>query len=90
MLKKFSALFLAVLIGTVSAFAQDAQLRSLTAGQKYKMKGVVVAKDDTSFVLRDGTGVDTKVVISPATSIKTKGGLFGGGDKIASGQIVRG
>ncbi len=90
MLKKFSVLLLAVLIGVVSAFAQDAQLRSLTAGQKYKIKGAVVAKDDTSFVIRDGTGVDTKVVISSATSIKTKGGLFGGGDKIASSQIVRG
>ncbi len=90
MLKKFSALLLAVLIGAVAAFAQDAQLRSLVAGQKYKMKGVVVAKDDSSFVLRDGTGVDTKVVISPNTSIKTKGGFFGGGDKIASAQIVRG
>lgn len=90
MLKKFSALLLAVLIGVVSAFAQDAQLRSLVAGQKYKMKGVVVAKDDTSFVLRDGTGVDTKVIISPNTSIKTKGGFFGGGNKIASVQIVRG
>lgn len=90
MLKKFSALLLAVLIGVVSAFAQDVQLRSLVAGQKYKMKGVVVAKDDTSFVLRDGTGVDTKVIISPNTSIKTKGGFFGGGNKIASAQIVRG
>ena len=90
MLKKFSVLLLAVLIGVVSAFAQDAQLRSLTAGQKYKIKGAVVAKDDTSFVIRDGTGVDTKVVISSATSIKTKGGLFGGGDKIAASQIVRG
>jgi outer membrane protein OmpA-like peptidoglycan-associated protein len=91
MLKKFSALFLAILIGAVAAFAQtDAQTRSLTSGQKYKIKGVVVAKDDTSFVVRDGTGVDTKVMYSPSTSIKTKGGFFGGGDKIASSQIVRG
>lgn len=90
MLRKFSALFLAVLIGAVGVLAQDAQLRALTAGQKYKIKGVVVAKDETSFVVRDGTGVDTKVMIAPNTSIKTKGGLFGGGDKIASSQIVRG
>jgi outer membrane protein OmpA-like peptidoglycan-associated protein len=91
MLKKFSALFLAILIGAVAAFAQtDPQTRSLTSGQKYKIKGVVVAKDDTSFVVRDGTGVDTKVMYSPSTSIKTKGGFFGGGDKIASSQIVRG
>ena len=72
-------------------FAQDAQVRTLTAGQKYKIKGVVVSKDDeNTFIVRDSTGVDTKVVIAPESSIKTKGGLFGGGDKVASSQIVRG
>jgi hypothetical protein len=85
MLKKFSALFLAIFIGAVSAFAQvdtqDTQLRSLTSGQKYKIEGVVVAKDDMSFIVRDYTGVETRVMISPETSIKTKGGLFGGGDR---------
>lgn len=90
MLKKFSALLLAVLIGAVTVFAQDTQVRSLVSGQKYKIKGVIVAQDDTSFIVRDGTGVDTKVLISPTTSIKTKGGFFGGGDKIASSQLVRG
>lgn len=90
MLKNLSALFLAILIGASSALAQDSQVRTLTSGQKYKIKGVVVAKDDTSFVVRDGTGVDTRVSISPETSIKTKGGFFGGGDRIAANQIVRG
>jgi outer membrane protein OmpA-like peptidoglycan-associated protein len=90
MLKKFSALFLAILIGAISVFAQDSQVRSLTGGQKYKIKGVVVAKDDMSFIVRDYTGVDTRVMIETATSIKTKGGIFGGGDRIASTQIVRG
>ena len=90
MLKKFSALFLAIFIGAVSVFAQDAQVRSLTSGQKYKIKGTVVAKDDMSFIVRDYTGVDTRVMITPETSIKTKGGWFGGGDRIASTQIVRG
>lgn len=91
MIKKLSGLFLAVAIGAVTIFAQDAQLRSVTAGQKYKIKGAVVAKDDdTSFVIRDTTGVDTRVVVSPESSIKTKGGWFGGGDRVASTQIVRG
>lgn len=76
-------------VGAVIA-QQDAQLRTLGTGQKYKIKGVVVAKDDTSFVMRDVTGVDTKVVISSITSIKTKGGFFGGGDTVAVTQIVRG
>ena len=91
MLKKLSVMFLAVMIGAVSVFAQDAQLRGLTSGQKYKIKGVVVSKDDDStFIVRDSTGVDTKVMIAPEASIKTKGGFFGGGDKVAGNQIVRG
>jgi len=96
MLKKISALFLVIFIGAFSVLAQntttqnDAQLRSLTSGQKYKIKGTVVAKDDMSFIVRDYTGVETRVMISPETSIKTKGGLFSGGDRIASTQIVRG
>lgn len=95
MLKKFPVLVFALLLGVSSIVAQDAttqdaQTRSLTSGQKYKIKGVVVAKDDSSFTVRDAVGVDTNVVISPETSIKTKGGFFGGGDRVATNGIVRG
>lgn len=90
MVRRISVLFLALMFGAVSLFAQDAQVRTLNAGQKYKIKGVVVAKDDTGFIVRDAVGVDTKVGIAPNTSIKTKGGFFGGGDRVASSQIVRG
>lgn len=91
MLKRISIVLLTIVFGVGFAFAQDAQVRTLTAGQKYKIKGVVVSKDDeNTFIVRDSTGVDTKVVIAPESSIKTKGGLFGGGDKVASSQIVRG
>lgn len=84
-------MFLAIMIGAVSVFAQDAQVRGLTSGQKYKIKGVVVSKDDDStFIVRDTTGVDTKVMVSPQASIKTKGGFFGGGDRVAGSQIIRG
>lgn len=91
MLKRISIVLLTIVFGVGFAFAQDAQVRTLTAGQKYKIKGVVVSKDDeNTFIVRDSTGVDTKIVIAPESSIKTKGGLFGGGDKVASSQIVRG
>lgn len=96
MLKKISVLFLAVLFSAVVAFAQTpapdtTQVRSLASGQKYKIEGVVVAKDDNqTFIVRDATGNDTRVVIAPEASVKTKGGFFGGGDRIASSQIVRG
>jgi len=97
MVKTLSVTILALLIGAFGAFAQTApttdagQVRSLSSGMKYKVEGAVVSKDDNgTFVIRDTTGNDTRVAISPETSIKTKGGFFGGGDKIASNQIVRG
>jgi outer membrane protein OmpA-like peptidoglycan-associated protein len=97
MVKRISVLFLAVLFSAVAAFAQapaptdTTQARNLASGEKYKIQGVVVAKDnDQTFVIRDTTGNDTRVVIAPEASVKTKGGFFGGGDRIASNQIVRG
>ena len=90
MIKKLSVLILTLAIGTLSVFAQDDQIRNLAVGQKYKIKGVVVAQDDTSVIVRDSVGVQTKIMIAPTTSIKTKGGFFGGGDKVATNQLVRG
>jgi len=90
MIKKFSVLILALLIGTVSIFAQNTQVRSLTSGQKYKIKGVVVSKDDNSFIVRDAVGVDTKVVLASNTSIKTKGGFFGGSKDAPLTSVTRG
>ncbi len=88
MLKKIPVLLLAILIGVSGVFAQN--MRTLTAGQKYKIKGVVVAKDDNSFIVRDVTGVETKIVLAPNASIKTKGGFFGGGSATPMNAIVRG
>ncbi len=89
MYKKFSAILLTVVISAVSLFAQGAQLRAAVAGQKYKIKGVVVSKEnDTTFIVRDTVGVDTKVVIAPSASVKSNG--FFGGDKYTTTAIVRG
>lgn len=91
MLKRFSVILLVVSFGIMSVFAQsNNQTRSVAAGQKLKLKGVVVSKDTDKLVVRDATGVDTTVALTSATSIKTKGGFFGGGDNVASSQIVRG
>ncbi len=89
MLKKFSALFLTVLIGAVSVFAQDAQVRNLVNGQKYKIKGVVVAQDSNGFVVRDSVGVDTRVVTTPNASIKSNS-FWGSGDSFPANSVVRG
>jgi outer membrane protein OmpA-like peptidoglycan-associated protein len=90
MLKKFPALLLALFIGVVSVFAQEAQPRTVASGQKIKLKGVVVAKDNDKIVVRDATGVETNVMLTSATSVKTKGGFFSGGNTVAANQIVRG
>jgi len=98
MVNRISVLVLALFIGVIGISAQtapagpaDGQVRSLSSGQKYKVEGAVVSKDDNgTFIIRDTTGNDTRVVLGPEASIKTKGGFFGGGDRIASNQIVRG
>lgn len=89
MFKKISILTLSLVIGAVGVFAQGTQIRSAVAGQKYKIKGVVVSKDDQgTFIVRDTVGVDTKIVVSPNASIKNNS-MFGG-DKFPVTAIVRG
>ena len=89
MYKKISVLALSLAIGVVGVFAQNTQLRTAVTGQKYKIKGVVVAKEDNNtFIVRDTVGVDTKVVITPNASIKNN--AFFGGDRYPVTALVRG
>jgi len=94
MYRKISVILLAIAISAFSALAQTTQTqsnqtRSAVSGQKYKVKGVVVAKDDANtFVVRDTTGVDTRVVVAPTASVKSKG--FWGGDRYPITSVVRG
>lgn len=88
-IKLFVTLIAMSAILAVSAIAQDAQTRTLTAGQKYKIKGTVVATDNGSFVVRDITGVDTKINIASNTSIKTNS-FWGSGNSYPTTAIVRG
>jgi outer membrane protein OmpA-like peptidoglycan-associated protein len=90
MLRKISVVLLALVISAISVFAQsDTQTRSAVSGQKYKIKGVVVAKDDeNTFVVRDSVGVDTRVVVAPNASIKNKS--FWGGSRYPATAVVRG
>ncbi len=89
-MKRISALFMALAIGVVGAFAQDAQLRNLVNGQKYEIKGTIVSKeDDNTFIVRDTVGVDTRVVVSPNASIRANA-FFGSGDRFPAASLVRG
>jgi OOP family OmpA-OmpF porin len=87
-----SALALAVAPAVV---AQDTQTNTRTAaavsGQKMKLKGAIVRRDADSFVVQDDvSGAQTTVVLNDRTSVKTKGGLLGGGTKYALTAVSRG
>jgi outer membrane protein OmpA-like peptidoglycan-associated protein len=86
---KLIAVITAVLFSSIAVAAQSTQLRSAVVGQKYKIKGVVVSKQDTqTFIVRDSVGVDTKIVVAPNASIKNNS--FWGGDSFPVTALVRG
>lgn len=95
MLSKISRVKMAVsllsliLVAGLAVQAQDDRVRSLIGGQKYKIEGVVVAKDANSILIKDETGMSTKVLLSPNTSIKANS-FWGSGDRYASASLVRG
>lgn len=79
------------------AFAQDNTSTStgsratIASGQKTKLRGAVVSRTDTSFIVQDDVnGAQTTVVVNDRTSIKTKGGFLSSGTKYASSNVTRG
>lgn len=84
-----SLLALALVVGAGVVLAQDNQVRTLTAGMKYKIEGVVVATDGDGFLVRDETGNDTKVIVAPNASIKSNS-FWGSGDSYPASSIIRG
>ena len=89
MFKKISVVLLTLTVGVIGVYAQNSQLRSAVAGQKYKIAGTVVSKEnDTTMIVRDSVGVDTRVVVGPNASIKNNS--FWGGDRYPVNSIVRG
>ena len=78
-----------------AAAAQSTQTNTGTttvvSGQKTKLRGAVVRRDADSFVVKDDlSGAQTTVLLNDRTSVKTKGGFFGGGTKYALTAVTRG
>ncbi len=94
----FAACVLALAFGATAVVAQtnDPGVSSSTrttvaAGQKMKLKGFVVRRDADTFVVQDAlSGAQTTVLLSDRTSVKTKGGFFGGGSNFGQTAILRG
>ena len=80
---------------STAAVAQSAHTSaaqsSVPSGQKAKLKGFVVSRDGDTFVVQDyKTNARTTVVLNDRTSVKTKGGFFGGGSQQGQAAIMRG
>jgi outer membrane protein OmpA-like peptidoglycan-associated protein len=79
-----------------AAFAQSTgtssqgNTTSVANGQKMKVKGVVTSRDVDTFTVQDMTGSTITVLLTDRTSVKTKGGFFGGGTNYNVTNILRG
>jgi outer membrane protein OmpA-like peptidoglycan-associated protein len=74
-----------------SASAADKSSRTVASGEKMKIKGVVISRDADSFVVRDETGVDTKVLLTDSTRVtERKSNPFRGAKKYPVTGILRG
>ncbi|HEX8145111.1 MAG TPA: OmpA family protein [Pyrinomonadaceae bacterium] len=69
---------------------QTGNTRSVSSGQKMKIKGVVTRRDADTFTVRDFNGVDTVVLLTDRTSVKSNGGFLRGGTNYAQTNILRG
>ena len=64
--------------------------RTVSSGEKMKIKGVVVKRDADTFTVRDANGVDTVARLTDTTSVKTKGGFLRSGQNYGATNILRG
>jgi len=64
--------------------------RSVSSGEKMKIKGVVVKRDADTFTVRDLTGNDTIVRLTDKTSVKANGGFLRSGTNYGTTNILRG
>ena len=78
--------------GGTSSTDSSAQTRTRTvsSGQKMKINGTVVRRDADTFTVRDLNGMDTVVLLTDRTSVKTKGGFLRSGRNYGTTQILRG
>ncbi len=93
--RSFALAFGLALILSPLAFAQNnssttTRSRSVSSGEKMKIKGTVVKRDADTFTVRDLTGNDTVVRLTDRTSVKTNGGFLRGGTNYGQTQILRG
>ena len=94
-------LFNLILIGSALAQGQTStsnqtqvvstRKMEIAPGMKTKIKGIVVRRDGTNLLVRDLTGADVTVQVTPTTKIEEKkSNPFRGSKKYADAQLTRG
>jgi len=93
--RSFALAFGLALVLSPMAFPQNnssttTRSRSVSSGEKMKIKGTVVKRDADTFTVRDLTGNDTVVRLTDRTTVKTNGGFLRSGTNYGQTQILRG
>lgn len=65
-------------------------IRALAAGQKAKVKGNIVRREAETFSIRDDQDMETVVLLTDRTSVKSKGGFFRSGNNFDVTSLLRG
>lgn len=85
-----------VLTGAFVTHAQDnnagdqSRVRQVASGEKVKIKGVIVVRDPDSITVRDTANMDTVVVLTDTTSVKSNGGFLRAGTNYDVTNLLRG
>jgi outer membrane protein OmpA-like peptidoglycan-associated protein len=82
--------FVFLLTASVGGLAQN-PAQMVPNGQSFKIQGIVIDRKPDSFRVRDTSNVETIVILTPATEVRThRHGVFGGGKPYAATYILRG
>lgn len=65
-------------------------VRAVAAGQKVKVKGSIARREAETFSIRDDQDVETVVLLTDRTSVKSKGGFFRSGNNYDVTSLLRG
>lgn len=65
-------------------------IRAVAAGQKAKVKGSIVRREAETFSIRDDQDIETVVLLTEQTSVKSKGGFLRSGKNFDVTSLLRG
>src|SRR4030095_9693153 len=77
--------------GAAWAQAGPTKVRQVVSGKRLKIQGIVIKRNADSFRVRDIKAVETDVVLTPTSEVRThKYGVFRGGTHYDPSFILRG